>query len=1096
MDPNRLAAGIWWMAMAVLLGSTQVAVAGTSWTINRFELAWQSASPDLPSLDSLERTPFQLSRTANGFGVKATGTPGVRTDLTALNRQRGVDIDAAGLDAIAAAIQAKLEADGLMGATVEPSLQQVRSGQSPSYNVWFIADFPLPDVDANATLPTDLVPLHQQRVAGEAVTGIHLQWQGESSSMPAPSDLLRSLTVSVAVRGGVVMASPRDSMPLQQLSGNHMLRWTPGAIDALSTAVSNAASQSALPGTATLDHTERASDLAGVTLNYTVNVIMPLPPEKQVETAVIAAPTAVVAEAPKASPPVAVTEAPKASEPAKEIETLATTRPATAEDTATSGSLAEVSQAEQVDGIHIVWPPEYEAWGSADSLFTLTSVRLRLVDGAVQAGWGDTGDLLPVADLQRFPTRGWQPSATRAVQKALEGRLAEVGMTHTQLTEAIIDQEDGRFVVFTLHPPARPEYMPPLASKSEVVDGGVYYVSWPFEVMYAAPHTQLPAASSFEWISVALGHDEHGWTGSTEGSRTAITLAALNEAGPMLYDSDAIKAIGNAISSHLVAQDLMGVGVQPLQSQIPSTGPDAGADLRGDRTELTLVVTVGRVVEVRTIASGGRVDGEERVNHPTHQRIADQSPLQGSDGGDEGSLIRRKQLDEYLYFLSRHPGRDIEGSVTNQLVSQNIEPSIAGEGAPIAVELTEAEDGPPGGAYLTYRIAEEKPWSLWFQYGNTGTKSEGYQRYRAGFVHSQLTGNDDILSLQYVTSNGSDTNAVIGSYEAPLGLDGRLRWGINGSWSQYFADQFGAGIRNNFTGHSWAGGGDLRLNVYQDGPFFADIIGGARLQHLSASNDLLGFEVQEQASFIIPYGMIQFNQSGQWSNIRGSIGIEGNVTSHDNQQLTRLGFVTNRFNPANQWARMNLSASMSVYLEPLIDPAAWTDPSTPGSSTLAHELLVNFSGQYAFGSRLLPQFQSVSGGPGTNRGYPVSVAAGDNAINMTGEYRFHLPRAFALEAEPGRLFGEPFRVSPQHVYGRPDWDLVLLSFVDASWLTQNGDIRGEFNQTLVSAGVGFELAIKRNLQIRLDWGWALKSMKNGLYDAGHNRLYVQASLSF
>ena len=492
------------------------------------------------------------------------------------------------------------------------------------------------------------------------------------------------------------------------------------------------------------------------------------------------------------------------------------------------------------------------------------------------------------------------------------------------------------------------------------------------------------------------------------------------------------------------------------------------------------------------------------MNHPTHQRIADQSPLQGSDGGDEGSLIRRKQLDEYLYFLSRHPGRDIEGSVTNQLVSQNVEPSIAGEGAPIAVELTEAEDGPPGGAYLTYRIAEEKPWSLWFQYGNTGTKSEGYQRYRAGFVHSQLTGNDDILSLQYVTSNGSDTNAVIGSYEAPLGLDGRLRWGINGSWSQYFADQFGvSGFRNAFTGHSWAGGGDLRLNVYQDGPFFADIIGGARLQHLSASNDVI-VERQEQASFLIPYSMIQFDRNGQWSNFRGSIGIEGNLTSHDNQQLTDLGYVTNRRNPGNQWARFNWSTSLSVYLEPLIDLAAWTDPSTPGSSTLAHELLVNFSGQYAFGSRLLPQFQSVSGGPGTNRGYPVSVAAGDNAINMTGEYRFHLPRAFALEAEPGRLFGEPFRVSPQHVYGRPDWDLVLLSFIDASWLTQNGDradrfigpIQVEFDETLLSAGVGFELAIKRNLQIRLDWGWALKSMKNGLYDSGHNRLYVQASLSF
>jgi hypothetical protein len=239
-------------------------------------------------------------------------------------------------------------------------------------------------------------------------------------------------------------------------------------------------------------------------------------------------------------------------------------------------------------------------------------------------------------------------------------------------------------------------------------------------------------------------------------------------------------------------------------------------------------------------------------------------------------------------------------------------------------------------------------------------------------------------------------------------------------------------------------------------------------------------------------------RGGEWSSVRASVGMEGNVLPHDDAKLAAVGFVTNTSNLANLWARLNWSGSFSTYLEPLLNQDAWSDPGTPGSSTLAHELYFAASGQFAFGSRLMPQFQSVSGGPGTNRGYPVSVAAGDNAVNLTGEYRFHVPRAFAVQDPPGTLFGEPFRYAPQRLYGRADWDLMLLGFVDYSWLTRNDKVAviGETDQTLLSAGVGFEFQFKRNLRVRLDWGWALRSLQGGFYDSGHNRLYVQASLSF
>ena len=55
----------------------------------------------------------------------------------------------------------------------------------------------------------------------------------------------------------------------------------------------------------------------------------------------------------------------------------------------------------------------------------------------------------------------------------------------------------------------------------------------------------------------------------------------------------------------------------------------------------------------------------------------------------------------------------------------------------------------------------------------------------------------------------------------------------------------------------------------------------------------------------------------------------------------------------------SFDASLAFYLEPLLDRAAWEDPSTPASSTLAHEMAFLARGQWALGHRLVPQFQQV-----------------------------------------------------------------------------------------------------------------------------------------
>ena len=70
-------------------------------------------------------------------------------------------------------------------------------------------------------------------------------------------------------------------------------------------------------------------------------------------------------------------------------------------------------------------------------------------------------------------------------------------------------------------------------------------------------------------------------------------------------------------------------------------------------------------------------------------------------------------------------------------------------------------------------------------------------------------------------------------------------------------------------------------------------------------------------------------------------------------------------------------------------------------------------GQYAFGARLVPQYQQIAGGLYTVRGYEQAEVAGDNLVLGSAEYRFHLPRFLSPDTTPPELplMGE-FRARP------------------------------------------------------------------------------------
>jgi len=591
-----------------------------------------------------------------------------------------------------------------------------------------------------------------------------------------------------------------------------------------------------------------------------------------------------------------------------------------------------------------------------------------------------------------------------------------------------------------------------------------------FVIRYAVDHPSLPAIDDLLKKSVLLGQTDKGLVAPGGGVEVvSTTVEDISLAPPQRWSSLAMLRVAQAIVAELNARGVVGVTVAPVETEFAPGepgDPEWGKDLRkAGQTAVTLLVRTGFVTEMRTLAFGDRIDAAQRINAPQHEWILANSPVQVSrpDDAERRDVLRKDQLDDYVFRLNRHPGR--------------------------RVDLAVAAGQDPGGIALDFLINENKPWLAYIQVSNTGTKQTQEWRQRFGFQHNQLTGHDDILTLDFVTAGFQDTHAVSGSYDTPIVGDW-LRLKGFASYSTYKASDVGF-PGQDFQGDATTVGGELAANVFQRRELFIDAFVGLRYQDISVKNDLIGTDGSDE--FLIPTIGARLERVTELSATNASVAFDFNIeavgTSRTDSEL--LG----RLNPDTDFVTFSWDFGHSFYLDPLFFGSGWTDTSPGGNATLAHELALAFRGQYAFDNRLIPNFEQVLGGLYTVRGYPESVAAGDSVVVISGEYRFHLPQALGYDSSPGTLFGENFRYKPQAAYGRADWDLILKGFVDAGKVFNSNKTSFERDDELVGAGIGLELLFKQNLTIRADYGWALKEVP-GEVKSGSSRLHFVATLLF
>ncbi|MHC5028383.1 MAG: ShlB/FhaC/HecB family hemolysin secretion/activation protein, partial [Planctomycetota bacterium] len=421
-----------------------------------------------------------------------------------------------------------------------------------------------------------------------------------------------------------------------------------------------------------------------------------------------------------------------------------------------------------------------------------------------------------------------------------------------------------------------------------VFDGPRYDVN-AFVVTYATAggDDRPDLALITEELQVELYRDGEEYVAWRPGVEPVTrSLASFEGIRVTRFSAGAVQSILETISRAFMDLQIMGTYVRPGPDEF---APDL-ADLRGDRTSLNILVYTSTVSAIRTLASGDRIPPRDRVDHPAHARLRTLSPFQppsetaaGESVG--GELLRKDELDEYLYMMSRHPGRRVDAAVAPGLEANTLS--------------------------LDYLVTERKPWTLYYQGSNTGTAQTGRWRNRFGIFNNQLTGRDDILNIEYISPDFEDTNTLSALYSGRVGENDRLRWNVSGFWSEYVASEVGF-ANEQFTGESWGGTAEVAWNIRQDRQLFIDLVGGVRYLDVKVRNQVVNIE--GEGNFAIPFIGARVERFTEEANSAALLSLEGSSASWtdvDKADLNSLG----RLFPDEDFVVFKWDFAHSMFLE-------------------------------------------------------------------------------------------------------------------------------------------------------------------------------------
>ncbi|MGH8619084.1 MAG: ShlB/FhaC/HecB family hemolysin secretion/activation protein [Burkholderiales bacterium] len=329
----------------------------------------------------------------------------------------------------------------------------------------------------------------------------------------------------------------------------------------------------------------------------------------------------------------------------------------------------------------------------------------------------------------------------------------------------------------------------------------------------------------------------------------------------------------------------------------------------------------------------------------------------------------------------------------------------------------------------TVRIADVKPWSALVSIDNTGTNATGVFRLGAGFQYANLTGHDDAINVQYVTSptggHWSDVKIFGAGYHLPLyslksSID--VFYGYSNVNSGTVAGLFNVSGSGTIMGARW--------NYYL--PKFADY------EH----KVWLGFnwndfhnEVAVAGANLVPDIVthpVNLTYSGLWRLPTAEMGFYASAVRNlpggaDGGQAT---FDQTRVNAT---AGYLLARAGFNYVQQL--PYDMQFRAKVGSQTTS--------------DALIPAEQYGIGGPDSVRGFLLRQVANDKGLD--GQFEVYSP---------------DFGNAP----GLEGIRMRALVFYDWGYVKRNNPLPGEIQSaTLSSTGIGLRIAAPRNFTARFDY---------------------------
>ena len=616
---------------------------------------------------------------------------------------------------------------------------------------------------------------------------------------------------------------------------------------------------------------------------------------------------------------------------------------------------------------------------------------------------------------------------------------------------------------------------------------------------------------------------------------TPVKLKVSDFGEPRVISAAALLDVYDAIVKKLTDRGLIGVYV--LTELNPRLADPKLADVRAPGVmDVKVTVHLSEVAKIRTIArkipfklsalpklnDDDAPDGQP-VKDPKHLWIKAKSPLK------PGDLLERPRLQDYLSRLNRFPGRRVDAAIN--------------------------ATGETGKVMLDYLIREQKNFVIYAQEANNGTKSTGEWRSRLGVELRQLLNKDDILRMEYTTTDLQKFNSGILSYQMALVKPDKLKLRVYGLYGQFSAEDVGFSGAN-FTGDSLTAGAMLTWTPKYWHGFPLDLSVGAEFMRVTVNNSAT--DGKSAVNLVLPYLAVGTDKVTEKYSLSTNWQVKGSFDKKDQNQLNGLG----RFDTDGAFWFVNGDIAASIFLEPLILGKKWGDLGKDGTKwkrgILANELAVMAHAQYALGNRrLIPQLELINGGYNSVRGYPESFSSGDTGYYTNLEYRLHVPRLFKptdvskrqkdlKDKEAAEKAGQPagkiakttgtpkpatpkpgtppaavaqkdpkiqvgdtrggsspsFRLRPTGAGLGADWDLIVRGFFDYGQ-TSNNRIKDtvEINRTLASVGGGLELQIFRPLYmtIRADYGYVLQAQRQLLLtpvEAGDTRLHISATIDW